>query len=72
MFSIEVSDDVIACDLWFGPSSSIKNPGYAYVQISTVSLGLQDSSSSQAFTIADLIRLLCNPILVCKRDCKAI
>ena len=23
-------DDVIACDLWFGPPP-IKNPGYAYV-----------------------------------------
>ena len=27
--SFEVSDDVIACDLWFGPLP-IKNPGYAY------------------------------------------
>ena len=24
----KISDDVIACDLWFGPP--IKNPGYAY------------------------------------------
>ena len=28
--SFEVSDDVIACDLWFAPPP-IKNPGYAYV-----------------------------------------
>ena len=26
---MKVSDDVIACDLWFGPPP-IKNPGYAY------------------------------------------
>ena len=25
----KISDDVIACDLWFGPPP-IKNPGYAY------------------------------------------
>ena len=25
------SDDVTACDLWFAPPPSIKNPGYAYV-----------------------------------------
>ena len=28
--SFEVSDDVIACDLWFGPPPPIKNPGNAY------------------------------------------
>ena len=28
--SFELSDDVIVCDLWFGPSP-IKNPGYACV-----------------------------------------
>ena len=28
--SYKASDDVIACDLWFG-HSPIKNPGYAYV-----------------------------------------
>ena len=27
---LKISDDVIACDLWFGPPP-IKNPGYAYV-----------------------------------------
>ena len=27
--SFEVSNDVIACDLWFGPFL-IKNPGYTY------------------------------------------
>ena len=27
--SLEVSDDVIACDLWFGPPP-IKIPGFAY------------------------------------------
>ena len=26
---LKISDDVIACDLWFGPPP-IKNPGYAY------------------------------------------
>ena len=26
--SFEASDDVIACDLWFGPPPPIKNPGY--------------------------------------------
>ena len=26
---LKISDDVIACDFWFGPSP-IKNPGYAY------------------------------------------
>ena len=26
---LKISDDVIECDLWFGPSP-IKNPGYAY------------------------------------------
>ena len=27
----KISDDVIACDLWFGPPPPpIKNPGYAY------------------------------------------
>ena len=25
---LKISDDVIACDLWFSPP--IKNPGYAY------------------------------------------
>ena len=30
--SFEVSDDVIACDLWFAPPPPppIKNPGYTY------------------------------------------
>ena len=32
-----MSDDVIACDLWFGPPPPIKNPGYAYDQRSGVS-----------------------------------
>ena len=28
-YNLSVADDVIACDLWFGPPP-IKNPGYAY------------------------------------------
>ena len=28
----KISDDVIACDLWFGPSP-ITNPGYAYANV---------------------------------------
>ena len=30
--SFEVSDEVIACDLWFG-APPIKNPGYAYAVV---------------------------------------
>ena len=30
---LKISDDVIACDLWFAPPPPIKNPGYAYVCI---------------------------------------
>ena len=26
---LKISDDLMACDLWFGPLP-IKNPGYAY------------------------------------------
>ena len=26
------SDDIIVCDLWSAPTSSVKNPGYAYAQ----------------------------------------
>ena len=27
---LKISDDVIACHLWFGPPPPIKNPSYAY------------------------------------------
>ena len=30
---LKIFYDVIACDLWFGPSLPIKNPGYAYAFI---------------------------------------
>ena len=32
---LKISDDVIACDLWYGPPR-IKNPGYAYAHYSNV------------------------------------
>ena len=33
VFILKISDDVITCDLRFGPSPSpTKNPGYAYDQ----------------------------------------
>ena len=35
--SFEVSDDAIACDLWFGPLPPIKNPGYAIVDVRCIS-----------------------------------
>ena len=35
---VKISDDVIACDLWFAPPPNlIKNSGYAYVLIVLIS-----------------------------------
>ena len=31
----KISDDVISCDLWFGPTT-IKNSGYAYALIQLI------------------------------------
>ena len=57
---LKISNNVIACDLWFG-LPPIKNPGYAHARTLTVMQGSEEKKK-QCFAIAPNSNS-CHPIL---------
>ena len=54
----KISDDVIACDLWFGPPP-IKNPGYAYAQKYSTSISTDNICRQVAVLWLFIMRKQC-------------